>query len=72
MRNQDRVRGGVRPDPAAPVCCVPGPAFGLSFAGSVGRMAIPQDSDWSWLRAAAEAPEMTLELYEASQPQPKY
>jgi Uma2 family endonuclease len=27
-------------------------------------MAIPQDSDWSWLRAAAEAPEMTLELYE--------
>jgi Uma2 family endonuclease len=28
-------------------------------------MAMPQDSDWSWLRAAAEAPEMTLELYEA-------
>jgi hypothetical protein len=27
-------------------------------------MAVPQDSDWSWLRAAAEAPEMTLELYE--------
>jgi len=28
-------------------------------------MAMPQDSDWSWLRAAAEAPEMTLEVYEA-------
>ena len=28
-------------------------------------MAVPRDSDWSWLRAAAEAPEMTLELYEA-------
>jgi Uma2 family endonuclease len=28
-------------------------------------MATPQGSDWSWLRAAAQAPEMTLELYEA-------
>jgi Uma2 family endonuclease len=28
-------------------------------------MATPQASDWSWLRAAAQAPEMTLELYEA-------
>jgi Uma2 family endonuclease len=28
-------------------------------------MAMPEGSDWSWLRAAAEAPEMTLELYEA-------
>jgi Uma2 family endonuclease len=27
-------------------------------------MAIPQDSDWSWLRAAVQAPEMTLEIYE--------
>jgi Uma2 family endonuclease len=28
-------------------------------------MAMPQDSDWSWLRAAAEAPDVTLEVYEA-------
>jgi len=28
-------------------------------------MVVPEDSDWSWLRAAAEAPEMTLEVYEA-------
>jgi hypothetical protein len=28
-------------------------------------MATPQPSDWSWLRAAAQAPEMTIELYEA-------
>src|SRR5215469_15208035 len=28
-------------------------------------MAMGQDSDWSWLRAAAAAPEMTLDLYEA-------
>jgi Uma2 family endonuclease len=28
-------------------------------------MAMPQDSDWSWLRAAVEAPDMTLELYES-------
>ena len=27
-------------------------------------MAMPQDSDWSWLRAAAEAPEMTIEAYD--------
>lgn len=28
-------------------------------------MATPRDADWSWLRAAAEAPEVTLELYES-------
>jgi Uma2 family endonuclease len=28
-------------------------------------MAMPRDSDWSWLRAAVEAPDMTLDLYEA-------
>ena len=28
-------------------------------------MAVPQDSDWSWLRAAIEAPDVTLEVYEA-------
>jgi Uma2 family endonuclease len=28
-------------------------------------VARPQDSDWSWLRAAVEAPEMTLEAYKA-------
>jgi Uma2 family endonuclease len=28
-------------------------------------MAIPQGSDWSWLRAAIEAPDVTLEVYEA-------
>jgi Uma2 family endonuclease len=28
-------------------------------------MAMPQDSDWSWLRAAIEAPDVTLEVYEA-------
>jgi hypothetical protein len=27
-------------------------------------MAMPRDSDWSWLRAAVEAPDMTLDLYE--------
>lgn len=26
---------------------------------------MPNDADWSWLRAAAEAPEMTLEVYES-------
>ena len=31
----------------------------------MGRMAMQQDSDWSWLRAAAEAPDVTLEVYEA-------
>src|SRR5262249_43524041 len=34
-------------------------------AGNVARMATPRASDWSWLRAAAQAPEMTMELYEA-------
>lgn len=28
-------------------------------------MAMPHDPDWSWLRAAAESPEMTLEMYES-------
>lgn len=28
-------------------------------------MAMPHDSDWSWLRAAAEAPDMTLDVYES-------
>jgi Uma2 family endonuclease len=28
-------------------------------------MAMASDADWSWLRAAAEAPEMTLEVYES-------
>jgi Uma2 family endonuclease len=28
-------------------------------------MAMPQYADWSWLRAAAEAPDVTLEVYEA-------
>jgi Uma2 family endonuclease len=26
---------------------------------------MPTDADWSWLRAAAEAPEMTLDVYES-------
>lgn len=26
---------------------------------------MPNDADWSWLRAAAQAPEMTLEVYES-------
>jgi Uma2 family endonuclease len=28
-------------------------------------MAMPPDADWSWLRAAAQAPEMTIEVYES-------
>lgn len=28
-------------------------------------MATPQAPDWSWLRAAVAAPDMTLELYES-------
>jgi hypothetical protein len=28
-------------------------------------MAMPQDSDWSWLRAAIEAPDVTVDVYEA-------
>jgi Uma2 family endonuclease len=28
-------------------------------------MAMARDSDWSWIRAAAEAPDVTLEVYEA-------
>jgi Uma2 family endonuclease len=28
-------------------------------------MAMPNEADWSWLRAAAQAPEMTLEVYES-------
>jgi hypothetical protein len=29
------------------------------------RMAMAGDADWAWLRAAAEAPEMTIEVYES-------
>jgi Uma2 family endonuclease len=36
-----------------------------TVAGNVDHMAMSQDSDWSWLRAAVEAPDMTLDLYEA-------
>lgn len=28
-------------------------------------MAMPHDADWSWLRAAVEAPELTLDVYES-------
>jgi short chain dehydrogenase len=35
-----------------------------SGAGNVEHIAMPQDSDWSWLRAAVEAPDMILDLYE--------
>lgn len=28
-------------------------------------MAMPRESDWSWIRAAAESPDVTLEVYEA-------
>jgi Uma2 family endonuclease len=28
-------------------------------------MAMPSESDWSWLRAAVEAPDVTIEVYEA-------
>lgn len=34
------------------------------MAGNVTHMATPEASDWSWLRAAAQAPEMTLDVYE--------